>query len=79
MLPDGANGLLPRVETPIPETIGLGAIFTIAGAGGVLMLVLASLGGFPDARRDAWGRWGIVGGFAVGSLFYVLALAVQLL
>ncbi len=43
------------------------------------MLVLASLGGFPDARRDAWGRWGIVGGFAVGSFFYVLALAVQLL
>jgi hypothetical protein len=74
----GAEGLLPRVESPVPETIGLGAIFAIAGAGGVLMLVLASLGGVSDARRDAWGRWGIVGGFGAGSLFYLLALAVQL-
>lgn len=72
------NAFLPRVEDPIPNTIGLGAIFSAAGAGGVLLLVLASFVGLPNAQRDAWGRKGIVGGFLVGSLLYVVALAAQL-
>jgi hypothetical protein len=72
------NVLLPRVEDPIPDTIGLGAIFSAAGAGGVLLLVLASLVGLPDWERDAWGRKGMVGGFLVGSLLYLVALAAQL-
>lgn len=72
------NAFLPRVEDPIPDTIGLGAIFSAAGAGGVLLLVLASLVGLPDTQRDAWGRKGMVGGFLVGSLLYVVALAAQL-
>jgi hypothetical protein len=72
------NAFLPRVEDPIPDTIGLGAIFSAAGAGGILLLVLASLVGLPDTQRDAWGRKGMVGGFLVGSLLYVVALAAQL-
>jgi hypothetical protein len=72
------NAFLPRVEDPIPDTIGLGAIFSAAGVGGVLLLVLASLVGLPDTQRDAWGRKGMVGGFLVGSLLYVIALAAQL-
>jgi len=72
------NALLPRVEDPIPDAIGLGTIFSAAGAGGVLLLVLASLVGLPDRQRDAWGRRGMVGGFLVGSLLYVVALVAQL-
>lgn len=75
----GINGLFPRVDDPIPETIGVGVIFSIAGAGGVLLLVVASLAGFPDERRDAWGRRGVVGGFIAGLLLYFIALVVQLL
>jgi hypothetical protein len=32
--------VLPRVEDPWPETVGLGLPFTLAGAGGVLAGVL---------------------------------------
>jgi hypothetical protein len=71
--------VLPKVEDPIPNTIGLGSIFTVAGAGGVLLLVLASMLGLPDARRDAWGRRGMTAGFAIGSAIYLLALLVQVL
>lgn len=39
--------ILPRVENPIPDTIGVGFIFSTAGAGGVVMLVLGSSLGFP--------------------------------
>jgi hypothetical protein len=73
------NVFLPRVEDPIPNTIGLGAIFSAAGAGGILLFVLASFVGLPDARRDAWGRRGMVGGFVVGTLLYMVALVAQLL
>jgi hypothetical protein len=70
--------VLPKVENPIPDTIGLGAIFTAAGAGGVLLLVLAIMLGLPDTQRDAWGRHGMAGGFVFGSAAYLLALVVQL-
>lgn len=70
---------LPGVEGPIPNTIGLGAIFSAAGAGGILLFVLASLVGLPDTQRDAWGRKGMVSGFLVGSILYLVALAAQLL
>ena len=69
---------LPKVEDPAPDTIGLGAIVSAAGAGGVLMFVLASLIGLPDAQRDRWGRRGIVVGF-LGGMVYAVALAAQLL
>jgi hypothetical protein len=70
---------LPRVEDPVPDTIGLGVIFSTAGAGGVLMLVVASMIGLSDARRDVWGRRGIVAGFLVGAMVYLIALAAQIL
>lgn len=71
--------MLPRVEDPVPETIGLGTIFSVAGAGGVLLLVLAAMLGLPDRRRDAWGRRGMTVGFIVGLAVYLIALLVQLL
>jgi len=70
--------LLPRVEDPIPETIGVGAIFSAAGAGGVVMLVLGSMLGLSEAELDAWARRGVGAGFAIGSLVYVAALAGQI-
>lgn len=72
-------GLFPRVEDPFPETIGLGTIFSTAGAGGVLLLVLASVLNRPEEERDAWVRHGVTFGFVAGTLFYVAALLNQLL
>jgi NADH:ubiquinone oxidoreductase subunit 6 (subunit J) len=72
-------GLFPRVEDPFPETIGLGAIFSTAGAGGVLLLVLASMLNRPEEERDAWTRRGVIFGFVAGLLFYVTALVNQVL
>lgn len=50
--------LLPRVEDPIPDAIGVGIIFSTAGAGGVVMLVLGSMLGLSTAELDAWARRG---------------------
>ena len=71
--------LLPRVEDPIPDTIGVGIIFSMAGAGGVVMLVLGSMLGMSGAELDAWARRGVSMGFAAGALFYAAALAGQIL
>lgn len=71
--------MLPKVESPIPDTIGLGTIFSFAGAGGVLSLALATMLGFPDKRRDSWGRGGMVAGFVLGSAVYLVALLGQIL
>lgn len=72
-------GLFPGVEDPFPETIGLGTIFSTAGAGGVLLLVLASMLNRSDQERDAWARRGVTFGFVAGSLFYLAALVNQIL
>ncbi len=71
--------MLPKVENPIPDTIGLGAIFSLAGAGGVLLLVLTTLLDLPDERRNTWSRHGMVGGFVGGSILYATALLNQIL
>jgi hypothetical protein len=71
--------LLPRVEDPIPDTIGVGIIFSMAGAGGVVMLVLGSILGMSVAELDAWARRGVSVGFAAGALFYAAALVGQIL
>jgi hypothetical protein len=71
--------ILPRVEDPIPDTIGVGFIFSTAGAGGVVVLVLGSMLGLSGAELDAWARRGVSAGFALGTLFYATALAGQLL
>jgi hypothetical protein len=70
---------LPRVEDPIPDTIGVGTIFSAAGAGGVIGLVLGLLLGLSDIQLDAWTRRGVGLGFAVGVLVYAVALAGQVL
>jgi hypothetical protein len=71
--------LLPRVEDPIPDTIGVGIIFSMAGAGGVVMLVLGSMLEMSAADLDAWARRGVYMGFIAGALFYAAALIGQLL
>jgi hypothetical protein len=71
--------LLPRVEDPIPDTIGMGIIFSMAGAGGVVMLVLGSMLGLSAAELDAWARRGVSTGFVAGALFYTAALVGQIL
>jgi hypothetical protein len=71
--------MLPKVENPIPETIDLGTILGLAGAGGVLLLVVGTMLGLPDRQRDAWARWGTAAGFVAGLLIYFVLLFIQLL
>jgi hypothetical protein len=71
--------LLPRVEDPIPDTIGVGFIFSMAGAGGVVMLVFGSMLGMSAAELDAWARRGVSIGFMAGAFLYAAALVEQIL
>ncbi|HEX6666060.1 MAG TPA: hypothetical protein VF081_05650 [Solirubrobacterales bacterium] len=71
-----AGALLPRVESPVPESIGLSLPFVLAGAGGVLAGVFVPAR--PAKRRDRWIiRAGRIG-FGLGLGFYLLSLAIQL-
>lgn len=65
MLPIGA---LPRTENPFPDTIGVGVLFSFAGAGGVLAVVVGSMLGISDSRQNRWARLGVSFGFALGAL-----------
>jgi hypothetical protein len=76
MLP---TALLPRAEDPIPDTIGVGILFSLAGAGGVLAVVAGSMLGISDSRQNRWARLGVSLGFMLGALLYVTALLSQLL
>jgi hypothetical protein len=49
----------------------------MAGAGGVIALVAASLLRLSDTQLDVWARRGVSGGFAVGVVFYAAALVEQ--
>jgi NADH:ubiquinone oxidoreductase subunit 6 (subunit J) len=71
--------VLPRVENPIPETIGLGTIISIAGALGVASVFLATILGLPNSQKERWGMWGTTMGFLAGLAFYMIALLAQLL
>ncbi len=73
------TALLPRVEDPIPDTIGVGVLFSFAGAGGVLAVVVGSMFGISDSRQNRWARLGVSFGFALGALLYGTALIGQLL
>jgi hypothetical protein len=73
------NAVLPRVEDPFPDTIGVGVIFSIAGAGGVVGFVAGSMLGASDVEPDLWTRRGVSFGFTVGTIFYAAALVVQVL
>ena len=67
--------VLPRVEDPWPESIGIELPFTLAGIGTVLFgFALAEAA--PE-RRDRASQKGGVYGFWIGTLFYALSLANQ--
>ncbi len=70
------SALLPRVEDPWPERIGLGFPFAMAGAGGVLAGV-AHTESSPASRDRAVRRGGLFG-FGFGAALYLLSLVVQL-
>jgi len=58
------TALLPRVEDPIPDTIGIGVLFSLAGAGGVIAVVFGSVLGISDSQQNRWVRLGVSFGFA---------------
>lgn len=68
--------ILPRVEDPWPDRIGLGFLATAAGTGALLATLAFAA---ADARRrERATLWGTVVGFAVGSAIYLVSLAAQL-
>lgn len=67
--------LLPRVENPWPDTIGIELPFAMAGAGGVLAGFLYT--GDSKAGRDGAVRRGGLWGFRLGMTFYVLSFIIQ--
>lgn len=67
--------LLPRVEDPWPDSIGLELPIVMAGIGGAVASVLYA--GGSKADRDEAIRYGGLGGFGLGALFYILALLNQ--
>lgn len=71
--------MLPSVESPVPETIGLGMIFSVAGACGMAGLFLGTILKRPSTTRDEWSSYGMALGFCFGAGFYLIALAVELL
>lgn len=74
--------VLPRVEDPIPETIGLGTVFAIAGACGVIGAILGGLDRLrtrEEHNRDWWTSWGLATGLFIGTVFYLLSLIAQVL
>jgi hypothetical protein len=69
------GSILPHVEDPWPDRIGLGFPFAVAGAFGVLAGVLYAEA--PQAHRDRAVSRGGIWGFRVGAMFYVVSLLVQ--
>lgn len=68
--------ILPRVENPWPDTIGLELPFAMAGAGGVLASV--SYAEVAQVERDRAISRGGLRGFRLGAAFYVLSLLNQI-
>jgi hypothetical protein len=79
MLPHLLAVILPRVEDPIPDTIGVGALFTAAGAGGVIAVVAGSVFGASEKQQNWLARVGVSIGFVVGVAVYAISLVGQLL
>jgi hypothetical protein len=67
--------ILPRVEDPIPDRIGLGTLLAWAGFGGAIAGILYSAA--SNSRRDEAIKWGGVLGFAVAASLYLVSLIVQ--
>jgi hypothetical protein len=71
--------MLPKVENPIPETIGLTTVVALGAGISMAAFVAATVLGLPETQRDAWGRYGLASGFLIGVAFYLMALVIQLL
>ena len=69
--------ILPQVEAPLPDRIGLGFPFSTAGACGVLVSIVHTAS--SPAQRDRAVRMGGLIGFLLGTVLYLLALFVQLI
>lgn len=69
------GSLVPPAEDPLPEAIGLPAVFALAGAGGVVASVICFRS--SEAKRERWIKRGGFIGFVLGLAWYLLALAVQ--
>lgn len=68
---------LPEAESPIPDKIGLGDVFALAGAGGVLGGIACFRS--SSARQEQGVKWGVLIGFCLGSAIYCLSFLAQLL
>jgi hypothetical protein len=68
--------VLPRVEDPWPDTIGLDLPFALATTAVVLAGVVFSL--VAHEKRDRAVTLAAAWGFLLGVLFYVVALVAQL-
>jgi len=69
--------VLPRVEDPWPDAIGLGFLTTAAGTGALLALLAFATS--DPRRRERAVLLGTVVGFGLGGAFYLVSLAAQLL
>jgi hypothetical protein len=68
--------VLPAVENPWPDTIGIELPFAFAGAGGVLADLKNAHASGPE--RDEEVRKGGIRAFRVGATFYAIAVINQL-
>jgi hypothetical protein len=72
-----ASSVLPQVEYPIPDRIGLDDLISLAGTGGVLAgvtFITASA-----SKRDKAIRWGALIGFGFGAVLYLVSLVAQVI
>jgi hypothetical protein len=69
-------GVLPRIEDPWPDTIGLDLPFALATAAVVLAGVVFTV--VAHEKRDRAVTLAAAWGFLLGVVFYVIALAAQL-
>lgn len=67
---------LPEVENPIPDRIGLGHLFALAGACGLLGGLFRF--GAPPRERERAVSWGSLVGFCIGAGLYMLLLLIQI-
>lgn len=69
------SSVFPHVEDPWPDEIGVTLPVTLGGALGFLASALFATS--PEARRNRAIRNGGLAGIALGLVFYLVSLAVQ--
>ena len=70
-----AGSVFPQVEDPWPDRIGVNLPIALGGAFGFLASVLFAAA--PEARRNRAIRNGGLIGIALGLVFYLISLVVQ--